>query len=265
MKKRTAWVLVGGRGRGGPGRGGRGRGGPAPARPRPDGRRSPGRDSYLALTSAGEIPEEPPERAARVPRAPAALLRTLVESLDRAAGDPSVKAVVLRVASLPDAGLGQGPGAARRHHALPGKSGKPAYAHLEFAGNKEYYLATACTRSTRCPPRCWTSPGLAAEVTFFSGTLDKLGVQAQFEGVGKYKNAPNQFTETGFTEPHREQMEALLDSLYGQYVAALAESREQAGARRSRPSSTPAPTTARTRSRRAWWTSCSTTTSWRSG
>ena len=63
------------------------------------------------------------------------------------------------------------------------------------------------------------------EETFFRGALDKVGVQAQFEGVGKYKNAPNQFTETGFTGPHREQMESLLDSLFSQYVAAVAESR----------------------------------------
>jgi protease-4 len=53
-------------------------------------------------------------------------------------------------------------------------------------------------------------------------------VQAQFEGVGKYKNAPNQFTETGFTEPHREQMEALVESLFDGYVKGIAESRRLA-------------------------------------
>ena len=37
--------------------------------------------------------------------------------------------------------------------------------------------------------------------------------QAQFEGVGKYKNAPNQLTEKGFTPPHREQMEDLVAGL----------------------------------------------------
>jgi protease-4 len=67
--------------------------------------------------------------------------------------------------------------------------------------------------------------GLSAEVTFFRGTLDKLGVEAQFEGVGKYKNAPNTYTEKGFTEPHREQMSALVDSIFKEYVSAIAESR----------------------------------------
>jgi protease-4 len=107
------------------------------------------------------------------------------------------------------------------------KSGKPAYAHLEFAGNREYYLATACSRIYAVPTAILDVSGLAAEVTFFKGTLDKIGMQAQFEGVGKYKNAPNQFTETGFTGPHREQTEALLDSLFGQYVGAIAASRDK--------------------------------------
>ena len=43
--------------------------------------------------------------------------------------------------------------------------------------------------------------------------------------MGRYKNAPNQFTGRGFTEPHREQMEALLDSLYGEYVSGIAKAR----------------------------------------
>ena len=106
-------------------------------------------------------------------------------------------------------------------------SGKPAYAHLEFCVNKEYYLATACTKVFAVPNALLDITGLETEVTFFRSTLDKLGVQAQFEGVGKYKNAPNQFTETGFTEPHREQMEALLDSLNGEYVSAIAKAREK--------------------------------------
>src|SRR6185295_10734457 len=107
------------------------------------------------------------------------------------------------------------------------RSGKPAYAHLEFCGNKEYYLASGCDKVYAIPSAILEVTGLRSEVSFFKGTLDKIGVQAQFEGVGKYKNAPNQFTEEGFTEPHREQMDALLDSVYGQYVAAIAKARKK--------------------------------------
>ena len=175
-----------------------------------------------------------------------------------------MKGVVVRVSSLPASGWGQVQelrNAITRFRA----SGKPAYAHLEFSGNKEYYLATACTKVYAVPTALLDVTGLETEVTFFRGTLDKLGVQAQFEGVGKYKNAPNQFTEEGFTEPHREQMEALLDSLYGEYVAGIAQSRNLtpaggAGNRRRGPVRRGRP-----RRRPAWWTSSSTATSWCSG
>src|SRR5919108_1243638 len=218
MRRRTAWILVaavaavaiGAAGVGALALVLRGRGAPSLTG-----------SSYLVLNLEGGIPEQPPtELAPFLERHPPSL-RTLVESLDGAASDSRVTAMVLRVSFLPDAGwakvqeLRDAIGRFRR-------SGKPAYAHLGFCGNKEYYLASACTKAYAVPTALLDVTGLATEVTFFRGTLDKLGVQAQFEGVGKYKNAPNQFTERGFTEPHREQTEALLDSLFGDYTSAIA-------------------------------------------
>jgi protease-4 len=181
-------------------------------------------ESYLYLALDREVPEQPPREIETLFERRPPSLRTLVESLDRAAGDASVRAVVVRLGSLPDAGWGK---VQELHAALTRfrKSGKAAYAHLESAGNREYYLATACSKIFAVPTAILDVSGLAAEVTFFRGTLDKLGVQAQFEGVGKYKNAPNQFTERGFTEPHREQMDALLDSVFSQYLDAIAQGR----------------------------------------
>jgi protease-4 len=223
MRRRTAWILVaavaavaiGAAGVGALALVLRGRGAPSLTG-----------SSYLVLNLEGGIPEQPPtELAPFLERHPPSL-RTLVESLDGAASDSRVTAMVLRVSFLPDAGwakvqeLRDAIGRFRR-------SGKPAYAHLEFCGNKEYYLASACTKVYAVPTALLDVTGLATEVTFFRGTLDKLGVQAQFEGVGKYKNAPNQFTERGFTAPHREQMEALLDSVYGHYLGAIARARSK--------------------------------------
>jgi protease IV len=225
MKKRNAWILVamvaavaiGAAVMGGLAlllRGGTGRGMTW----------SGSSDSYLDL-SLTEVPEQPggSDLGSFFESKPASL-RAVIESLDRGAGDPKIKAVLLRVSTLSDSGWGK---VQELRDAISRfrKSGKPAYAHLEFCGNREYYLATACTKIYAVPNAILNVSGLAAEVTFFKGTLDKLGVQAQFEGVGKYKNAPNQFTETGFTAPHREQMNALLDSLFGQFLAAIAKGR----------------------------------------
>ncbi len=226
MKKRTAWILAAGvvavalgaafmgalafvlRGRGA---------GPSLAQW--------GGDAYLSLSLEGDVRELPVSEFDNLFSTASPTLRSFVESLDRAATDPKMKGVVVRVGSL---GGGWGKVQELRDAiARFRKSGKPAYAHLEAVGNQEYYLATACSKIYAVPQALVMVHGLSAEVTFFRQTLDKLGVEAQFEGVGRYKNAPNQFTEDRFTGPHREQTEALLDSLHGQYVAAIAESRKK--------------------------------------
>ncbi|HXY41743.1 MAG TPA: S49 family peptidase, partial [Vicinamibacteria bacterium] len=227
MKRRTAWVLAAGMAALALGAAAVGavalvlRGGRAPVG-------WPGGAQVLSL-DIDTLPEEsPPGFASFLENRPPSL-RRLVESVDRAGRDPQVKGLLLRVGSL-DAGWAR---VAELRDALLRfrRSGKPSWAHLETAGNQEYYLATGCARVAAAPTALLDISGLAAEVTFFKGTLDKLGVQAQFEGVGKYKNAPNQFTETDFTEPHREQMEALVGSLFDTYVNGVAEARGMAPAR----------------------------------
>lgn len=183
-----------------------------------------GGNTSLTIDVQGDIPEAPPqELGAFFERRPPSL-KTLVESLDRAAKDAKVTSVLLRVGNVNGAGWGRIQelrDAVQRFR----KSGKPAYAHIEFCGNKEYYLATAASKIYAIPTAIVNVSGLSVEVMFFRGSLEKLGVQAQFEGVGKYKNAPNTFTESQFTEPHREQMEALVGSLYGEFRAAIAKAR----------------------------------------
>ncbi|HUG54237.1 MAG TPA: signal peptide peptidase SppA [Vicinamibacteria bacterium] len=224
MKKRTAWILVAGVAAVAVGAAAvgalalvlRGSGGGTWT----------GSGGYLYLNLHDEFPEQPPsELPAFLERRPATL-RVLVESLDRAAGDANVSAVVLRVTTLPGVGWGR---VQELRDAVVRfrKSGKPAYAHLEFCGNKEYYLASACTRVYAVPTAIMDVTGLRSETTFFAGTLEKLGIEAQFEGVGRYKNAPNQFTETGFTPAHREQMESLVEHIHGQFLAGVQEARNK--------------------------------------
>ncbi len=177
---------------------------------------------YLALDVRGDMPEGPPPVESLFETRPPSL-RGLVEAVDRAARDRGVKGLLLRIGPL---GTGWARVQELRDALVRFKaSGKPSWAHVEDAGNLEYYLATGCSRIAAAPTSMLDVSGLAAEVTFFRGALDKLGVEAQFEGVGKYKNAPNQLTERGFTPPHREQMEALVAELFEAYVSGIAEGR----------------------------------------
>ena len=186
-----------------------------------------GGDVYLSYDLGGEIAEQPPDGGfGSLFESKRPTVRGIVESLDRGSADPKVKGALLHVSGLP--GVGWAKAREIRDAVLRfRKSGRPVYAHIEEATNVEYFVASAATKVYAVPTALIGLTGLSAEVMFFRGTLDKLGVQAQFVGVGKYKNAPNQYTEKGFTEPHREQMEALVGGLYDEYISGLAEARDK--------------------------------------
>ena len=107
------------------------------------------------------------------------------------------------------------------------KSGKPVYAFLRGAGTKEYYLATAADKVFMSPEDELDVKGLRAELMFFKGTLDKLGVQMEFEHVGKYKDAPDMFTKTESSPETREVLNQLLDQFYGDLINTVAEGRKK--------------------------------------
>ncbi|MCJ7487185.1 MAG: signal peptide peptidase SppA [Candidatus Aminicenantes bacterium] len=107
------------------------------------------------------------------------------------------------------------------------RSGKKVYAVIEEAPefDMEYFVATACDRIILHPLGWLGINGIGGYVPFLKGALDKLGVRAEFEHVEEYKTAANMFTETGFTEAHREEMKSLYSDLFAQYVATAAKAR----------------------------------------
>src|SRR5204863_1746500 len=106
-------------------------------------------------------------------------------------------------------------------------TGKPIYAYLEFGLNKEYYIATACDKIIVPPPGDLFINGLAADVMFFRGSLDKLGIYPDIYQIGKYKTAADMFTQKQMTDAHKEFMNSLLDDLFGRFVEAIARERNK--------------------------------------
>lgn len=91
-------------------------------------------------------------------------------------------------------------------------------------GTGSYYLATA--------GEVWLQPtgdlallGLAVETPFLKGALDKLGVEVQGGQRMEYKGAPNSATQTDYTLPHRENLQAVIDSLFAQIVGDVSKAR----------------------------------------
>jgi protease-4 len=97
-------------------------------------------------------------------------------------------------------------------------------------GNGPYYLATAFDEIWLQPSGDLGLNGLVGESPFFRGVLDKLGVKPEFGQRHEFKNAMNLYTETKFTDAHREATAKLLESLYGQVVKGIAEGRKMTDA-----------------------------------
>ena len=184
-------------------------------------------NSALVLQLEGDLPEQPPVEFP-IPFFDKQQPLTIAENwemLRNAAADSRIHAVVLEPRGL---SVGWAKLEELRTDILNfKKSGKPVYAFLRGAGTKEYYLATAADKVFMSPEDELDLKGLRAELMFFKGTLDKLGVQMEFEHVGKYKDAPDMFTKTESSPETREVLNQLLDQFYGDLINIVAEGRKK--------------------------------------
>lgn len=171
------------------------------------------------------VPDDP---VARLIAGQADTVRDVVEALERAGDDSRVVGLVARI--------GGGMGVARAQEIRDAvqsfrAKGKRAVAWAESfgefgPGNVGYFLATGFDEIVLQPSGDIGLTGLMFESPFVKGTLDKLGVVPRMDHRYEYKNAMNLFTETKFTEAHREAMAKIMDSMFGQLVRGIAEGRK---------------------------------------
>ena len=183
-------------------------------------------NSVLTLRVAGSLPDySPDDPFKKYFGGPDQSLTGLVMQFKKAKVDKRIKAILLDVNM---SGVGWGKAEEIRDAITDFRSsGKPVYAYIEFGLNKEYYIATACDKIIVPPPGELFINGLAADVMFFRGSLDKLGVFPDIYQIGKYKTAGNMFTEKQMTEAHKQYINEMLDDLYGRYVNTIAQARKK--------------------------------------
>lgn len=105
------------------------------------------------------------------------------------------------------------------------EGGKPCRAFADGFSNKEYYLASACGEVHAPPTAITMVTGLAVTRSYYAGAFERYGVSANFEHVGDFKSAVEPYERTGPSEAAAEASAAILDSLYAQMVAGIAEGR----------------------------------------
>jgi protease-4 len=183
-------------------------------------------NSVLALRVAGSLPDySPDDPFKKFFGGPDQSLTGLVMQFKKAKADNRIKAILLDINM---SGVGWGKAEELRDAIIDFRSsGKPVYAYIEFGLNKEYYIATACDKIVVPPPGELFINGLAADVMFFRGSLDKLGIYPDIFQIGKYKSVGNTFTQKEMTDAHREYVNSLLDDLFNRYVETIAQTRHK--------------------------------------
>ena len=155
-------------------------------------------------------------------------VRDIVDALTRAAHDPRVAGLVARI----------GNGGIQMAHAQELRdvvhafrdSGKRTVAFSESFGESksatvDYYLASAFETIVLQPGAGVSTQGVLGQGRFVRGLFDKLGIVPDLDHRMEYKAAKNMFTETGFTDAHRESVEMITGELFTQIVDGIASDR----------------------------------------
>ena len=109
-------------------------------------------------------------------------------------------------------------------------AGKPTFAWAESFGESGngvtgYLLATGFGEIWLQPSSAIGLVGIAVEIRFLRGLLDKLGITPQLGQRKEYKSAGDRIMRDAFTPAHEEMIQQLTESAWDQVVAGIAAGR----------------------------------------
>jgi protease-4 len=147
----------------------------------------------------------------------------LIIALKRAKTDDNIKCVYLNVSSP---GAGKATLKEIRDALLDfRKSKKKIIAYSEVYTQDAYYLASAADKVYLNPQGALEFKGFSAQLTFFKGAMEKIGVEAQIIRVGNYKSAVEPFINEKMSDYNRKQVTAYIGGLYDTFLDGISKSR----------------------------------------
>lgn len=145
------------------------------------------------------------------------------EKLDRAADDPNVKAVVLRINS-PGGGVTASDLMYTELRAFRDRTKKPVIACLmDVAASGGYYLACAADQIVAHPTGVTGSIGVIVILPNVTGTMHKIGVSTNVFKSGELKDAGSPFRE--MTPADARVFQNIVDEMYERFVQVVSRSR----------------------------------------
>jgi protease-4 len=181
-------------------------------------------NSYLYVPVSGTLPDYiPPDPLENILGKTRLDMKKIRDTIEKAAVDDRINGIVL------DIGLLQtGYAKINELHTVISKyrnSGKKIYAFIETGLMKEYYLALACDSIYMPPTGNLFLHGVNAEVTFYKGFFDKVGIEAEFTEIGKYKNAPEAYTRDTMSDEQQKILKNLVNQFYQSMINNISEFR----------------------------------------
>lgn len=150
----------------------------------------------------------------------------IVRALDKAKDDDQVKGLFIRARS---GGITPASAEELRSAILNFKSsGKFVLAHSQgFEGTSilGYYAVSAADEIWQQATSGFAPSGLASETPFYGGLINHFDAKAEFVQFHEYKNAANIYTQSDYTEAHREATTSMLTSIYNTAMSHIAQDR----------------------------------------
>lgn len=155
-------------------------------------------------------------------------LRTVLDTIDKATKDSRIIGIYLD-------GSGESSGISSGFATL--KEVRQALERFKSAGKKiiaydvdwdetSYYLGSVADTVVVNPLGMMEMNGLRSETMFLTGAFEKYGIGVQVIRVGKYKSAVEPFVLTKLSPENRQQIQKLLNDIWGEFRLTVAKSRK---------------------------------------
>jgi protease-4 len=146
-----------------------------------------------------------------------------LENIEKAKKDKSIGAIVLNMKNF-SSGLADNEEIRNKLIDFK-KTGKKVIVYFSSLDMKQYYLASVADYIVMHPIGEIQLQGVGGTQYFFKGLMDKVGVEAQYERIGKYKSATEPLTRTNSSEEEKEQTNSLLKDFYNSMSKSISQSR----------------------------------------
>ncbi len=104
-------------------------------------------------------------------------------------------------------------------------SGKFITAYADTYVQSNYYLASVADKLMLNAIGSLDWRGMSSQIMFYTGMLDKLGVDVEIVKVGTFKSAVEPYMNTKMSDANRLQMQQMIDGIWNTMLAEVGESR----------------------------------------